>query len=202
MTRVKICGLYRFEDIGYVNEAKPDWCGFIINFPKSHRNVSVGQVRAMREKLSDGIIPVGVFVDQPVEFVAGLLNDGTVTVAQLHGSEDNTYIERLRKLAPGHGIWKAFKVRASEDLDEAEISKADMVLLDNGYGTGKAFDWKLAGKLKRPFILAGGLAPENINEAVEALHPYGVDVSSGVETGKIKDRQKIIAAIYAARKGE
>ncbi len=201
MTRIKICGLYRFEDVGYVNEAKPDWCGFIINFPKSHRNVLPEQVKVMRERLSDGIIPVGVFVNQPVEAVAGFLGGGVVSVAQLHGSEDNIYIDRLRKLAPGHEIWKAFKVRAKEDLYEVELSKADMVLLDNGYGTGKAFDWRLAGGLKRPFILAGGLTPENINEAVEMLSPYGVDISSGVETGKKKDIKKIIAAVYAARKG-
>ncbi len=202
MTKIKICGLSRPQDIEYVNEARPDWCGFIINFPKSHRNVSPERVRDLRKTLKDGIIPVGVFVNQPVETVAALLNNGTVSVAQLHGSENDEYILRLRGLAPGHEIWKAFKVRKPEDVEASNLSKADMVLLDNGYGTGKAFDWSLIDVIRRPFLLAGGLTPENIAEAVTVLHPFGIDVSSGVETDKMKDPKKIIQAVNAARKGE
>ena len=88
MTRIKICGLFRECDVDAVNEARPDWCGFIVNFPRSHRSLDPGEARALRSRLDPGITPVGVFVDQPVETVAALLNDGTISAAQLHGGED------------------------------------------------------------------------------------------------------------------
>ena len=200
MTNIKICGLFRECDIEAVNETRPDWCGFIINFPKSHRNLEPDAVRALRGKLEPGITPVGVFVDQPPEHVAALLNDGTISVAQLHGHEGADYIARLRALAPGREIWKAVKVRSQADLDAANASPADLVVLDNGYGTGQTFDWSLAGGISRSFLLAGGLTPENIPDAIAQLHPYGLDISSGVETDKLKDMDKIKAAIAAARK--
>lgn len=200
MTRIKICGLYRPEDIRYVNEARPDWCGFILHFPKSHRNVTPDQARALRAELAPGIVPVGVFVDQPAEVPAALLRDGTISVAQLHGHEDDAYLAALRELAPGCVIWKTFQVRSAADLRAVHASAADLVLLDNGCGTGETFDWSLAGGVTRPFLLAGGLTPENIPAAVAVLHPYGLDLSSGVETEKKKDRHKIEAAVAAARK--
>lgn len=199
MTKIKICGLFRPCDIEYVNAARPDWCGFIINFPKSHRNCAPDQVRALRRGLDSAVTPVGVFVDQPVEAVAALLNDGTISVAQLHGHEDAAYIAALRAAAPGHPVWKAFKVRGPEDLEAANASPADLVILDNGYGTGETFDWSLAGGVARPFLLAGGLTPENIPEAIQLLHPYGLDISSGVETEKRKDPAKIQAAVDARK---
>ena len=200
MTKIKICGLYRPEDVVYVNQARPDWCGFILQFPKSHRNLTPSQMRALRAGLEEGITPVGVFVDQPVELVAQLINEGSIAVAQLHGREDQAYLDALRRLAPGHQIWKAFRVRTWEDLRAAEESSADLVVLDNGYGTGQCFDWTLARGFDRPFLLAGGLTPENIPAAVAQLHPYGVDLSSGVETERKKDRAKIQAAVAAAKK--
>ncbi len=199
MAKIKICGLSRPEDIQAVNDARPDWCGFIIDFPKSHRNITPEQVRTLRAALSPAVTPVGVFVDQTVERVAGLLNDGTVAVAQLHGHEDADYIARLRASAPGHTIWKAFKVRSAGDLRDAAACPADCVVLDNGYGTGQAFDWTLVQNFTRPYLLAGGLTPENIPEAVKTLCPWGLDVSSGVETARWKDREKILAAVRAAR---
>ena len=202
MTRIKICGLFRECDIEAVNKHRPDWCGFIVNFPKSHRSLAPDAVRALRSRLDPGITPVGVFVDQPAESVAAMLNDGTISVAQLHGREDAGYIARLRTLSPGCEIWKAVKVRSQADLSAANASPADLVVLDNGYGTGQTFDWSLAGGVTRPFLLAGGLTPENIPGAIAQLHPYGIDISSGVETEKLKDRNKIEAAIDAARKGE
>ena len=199
MTKIKICGLFRECDIDAVNAARPDWCGLIVNFPKSHRNLSPDQVRALRAKLDPGITPVGVFVDQPPEDVAALLCDGTISAAQLHGHEDAGYISRLRMLAPGCVIWKAFKIRASADLDAVNACPADLVVLDNGYGTGESFDWSLADGISRPYLLAGGLTPENIPDAIRRLHPWGLDISSGVETDKLKDREKIMAAVQAAR---
>ena len=200
MSKIKICGLFRPCDIDYVNEARPDWCGFIIDFPRSHRSVTPDQVRSLRAGLDPAIVPVGVFVDRPAEEAAALLNDGTIQVAQLHGREDAAYIAALRALAPGKEIWKAFKVRSPEDLAAAAASSADRILLDNGYGTGQSFDWSLAGSVTRPFLLAGGLTSENIPDAVARLHPYGLDLSSGVETDRLKDRDKILAAVAAARK--
>ena len=200
MTKIKICGLFRPCDIDFVNEAKPDWCGFIINFPKSHRNVTPDQVRTLRTRLDGAVAPVGVFVDQPAETVAALLNDGTISAAQLHGHEDSAYIAALRALAPGHPVWKAFKIRAAADLEQALASPADLVLLDSGQGSGQTFDWSLAAGVERPFLLAGGLTPGNIAQAVAAVHPYGLDLSSGVETDRVKDREKILAAVAAARK--
>ena len=200
MSKIKICGLFRPCDIDYVNEARPDWCGFIIDFPRSHRSVTPDQVSSLRAGLDPAIVPVGVFVDRPAEEAAALLNDGTIQVAQLHGREDAAYIAALRALAPGKEIWKAFKVRSPEDLAAAAASPADRILLDNGYGTGQSFDWSLAGSVTRPFLLAGGLTSENIPDAVARLHPYGLDLSSGVETDRLKDRDKILAAVAAARK--
>lgn len=200
MTKIKICGLFRPCDIDYVNEAKPDYCGFIINFPKSHRNLTPEQVRTLRERLDSAVSPVGVFVDEAPETVAALLKEGTISVAQLHGHEDENYIAALRALAPGCTIWKAYNVRAEEDLAAALASTADLVLLDSGQGTGQTFDWSLAAGVKRPFLLAGGLTPENIPQAIESVRPFGLDLSSGVETDKRKDREKILAAVAAARK--
>ena len=199
MTRIKICGLTRPEDVRYVNTAKPDWCGFILNFPSSRRNVTPEQARALRAGLDPDIRPVGVFVDRPVEEVAALLNSGVISVAQLHGREDNAYISVLRTLAPGCVVWRAFQLRSQADLAAADASGADLVLLDNGRGTGQTFDWSLAGSVHRPFLLAGGLTPESIPRAVAALRPYGLDLSSGVETDGVKDPAKIQAAVTAAR---
>ncbi len=100
MTRIKICGLYRPCDIEYVNRARPDWCGFVVNFPRSHRSLSPNQARELRKGLDAAVAPVGVFVDQPVETVAGLLKDGTISIAQLHGHEDGSYVAALRRAAP------------------------------------------------------------------------------------------------------
>ncbi len=197
--KIKICGLSRREDVAYVNQTRPDWCGFVIDCPKSRRNVSGEQAAALRAELAPGIVPVGVFVDRPVEEVAALLNSGVISVAQLHGREDDAYISVLRTLAPGCVVWRAFQLRSQADLAAADASGADLVLLDNGRGTGQTFDWSLAGSVHRPFLLAGGLTPESIPRAVAALRPYGLDLSSGVETDGVKDPAKIQAAVTAAR---
>lgn len=200
MTKIKICGLFQSQDVDYINEARPDWCGFILNFPKSHRNITVERLRALRGHLAEGVAPVGVFVDQPMETVAALLGEGLISIAQLHGHEDGAYIAALRALAPGKPIWRAFQIRSASDAREAKLCPADLVVLDGGQGAGQVFDWSLIRKIRRPFLLAGGLTPESIPQAVRALHPYGVDLSSGVETDKQKDRSKILAAVAAARK--
>lgn len=199
-TRIKICGLSRMEDIDYVNEAQPDYCGFVIGVPASRRNVTVTQLARLRERLLDQICPVGVFVNAEPKLIAELLNGGLIDIAQLHGSEDETYIARLRDLTDKPLI-KAFSVQNLSDLEMAEKSSADLVLLDHGKGgTGASFEWELLRHWKkRPYILAGGLDAGNIPEAVSEYHPYAVDLSSSVETGGKKDREKILAAVAAVR---
>ena len=204
MSKIKICGLFRECDIDYVNEAMPDYAGFIINFSKSHRNISPTNVGELRNKLRPEIKAVGVFVNQSIESVCWIAKETNLDVVQLHGDEDNRYVQRLRdrmkqEIETPPVIWKAFKIQSKRDLEKAESSVADEVLLDNGYGTGETFDWSRAEAFEREFILAGGLTPENIPEAILRLHPVGVDISSGVETGHFKDREKILAAVRAAR---
>lgn len=135
MTRIKICGLSRPQDVAYVNQAKPDWCGFVVNFPKSRRSVTPDQLRALRRELDPSVVPVGVFVDQPVEVVTDLLNRGIISIAQLHGGEDEDYTAALRAAAPGKEIWKAFQVHEPADLERAIAFPADRILLDSGQGT-------------------------------------------------------------------
>ena len=197
MTKIKICGLTRVQDILFVNEAMPDYAGFILHFPRSRRNLSPADAAALRRLLAPGIQTAGVFVDQPAEYVLAAAEQIGLNVIQLHGQEDNSYIREIRKQS-GLPVWKAFRIRTASDLEDAAKSDADAVLLDNGYGTGKPFDWSLADNFNRPFYLAGGLTPENIPEAVRTLRPALLDLSSGVETAGYKDRQKILAAVAAA----
>ena len=200
MTKIKICGLRRPEDIAYVNEAKPDFAGFIIDVPKSRRNVPREKVRELTALLSPEILPVGVFVNAPMETILSLVTDGTLKAVQLHGQESQSYLEELKKQVAVPLI-RAFSIRSPEDLPEAEKSPADFVLLDNGAGgTGETFDWSLLSSFDRPFFLAGGLRLENITEAVSRFHPYALDLSSGVETDGYKDKEKIIAAVAAVRR--
>jgi len=142
---------------------------------------------------------VGVFVDESAEIVARLLNDGTIDIAQLHGGEDEEYISRLRKLT-GKPIIKAFRIESEEDIARAEKSSADHILLDSGMGTGKVFDWSLIQSIKRPYFLAGGLDCDNVGEAIKKLRPYAVDVSSGIETNGLKDKEKMAAFVAKVRK--
>lgn len=199
-TKIKICGLKCPEDIAYVNEAKPDYCGFIIEFPKSSRNVTGDQVRILIAELDKNIIPVGVFVNAAPERVEELLLDGTIRIAQLHGQEDDDYIRRIQKNT-GSQVIKAFSVKAAQDIELALKSPANYILLDQGGGgTGQTFDWSLIPEIKRPFFLAGGLGVDNLEQAVDTIRPYAVDLSSSVETDGVKDRSKILEAVSLVHK--
>ena len=198
MTKVKLCGLSRESDIAAVNKLKPDLVGFVFA-KKSKRYVSPEQAAALKSLLAPGILAAGVFVNEPVEAVAELLDRGVIDVAQLHGSEDDDYIARLRAMT-GKPIFRAFKVKSEADLPAIENCAADLVLLDSGAGTGKTFDWSLVRSVQRPYFLAGGLDPDNVADAIAALHPYGVDVSSGIETDGVKDESKMAAFVAAVRK--
>ena len=132
---------------------------------------------------------------------ARLLNEGIIGMAQLHGSEDEAYIKRLRNLTDGSPLIKAFSIKKEEDIARALKSSADYILLDQGKGgTGKAFDWSLIREMNRPFFLAGGIGPENLDKAISQIQPYAVDLSSSVETEKWKDPEKIRQVVDIARK--
>ena len=200
-TKIKLCGLSRIEDIEVANTLKPDYIGFVF-WEKSKRNVFPETARELKIALLPGIKAVGVFVDEAPEKVAGLLDEGIIDVAQLHGHEDEEYMARLRALAPGKEIIKAFVIRSPEDLKAAEKSTADYLLLDSGTGTGKAFDHELlkSADIKKPWFLAGGMNPENVGEAIDLLNPFGVDVSSGIETDGKKDPDKMKRFVEEVRK--
>lgn len=200
MTKIKLCGLTRPEDITAANALEPDFVGFVFA-PKSRRCVTAEQAKALRNRLSPAIQAVGVFVDEEPERVAALLEDGIIDLAQLHGREDENYLERLRALTE-KPIIQAFPIKTPEDLERSQSSSADYILLDSGAGTGTTFDWGLLENLRRPYFLAGGLGPDNVAQAVRTLHPWGVDVSSGIETGGVKDFHKMAAFAAAVRKEE
>ena len=209
MTKVKLCGLSRESDIAAVNKLKPDLVGFVFA-KKSKRYVSPEQAAALKSLLAPGILAAGVFVNEPVEAVAELLDRGVIDVAQLHGSEDDDYIARLRAMT-GKPIFRAFKVKSEADLPAIENCAADLVLLDFTsphlmpcHNVMSHLVYAASGhdvqSVQRPYFLAGGLDPDNVADAIAALHPYGVDVSSGIETDGVKDESKMAAFVAAARK--
>ncbi|MDR2070961.1 MAG: phosphoribosylanthranilate isomerase [Treponema sp.] len=227
MPKIKICGLFRQEDISYVNEARPDYAGFV--FAKSRRQVTASQAARLRSGLGEGIVPVGVFVNAPVQDIAALYREGVIAAVQLHGSEDKDYIRRLKDVCEAPAI-KAVSVRNREDLlPWAAGSGADFLLLDHGAGgTGERFNWQLvlgdnpadgtrpgsgqdtagctAGctAFSLPYFIAGGITVHNITEALslkpDGPKPYGIDVSSGAETGGVKDRDKILKLVELVRR--
>lgn len=201
MTRIKLCGLSRPCDIEAANELMPDYIGFVFA-PKSRRYVPPEEAARLRRQLAPGIRAAGVFVRESPETVAGLLERGIIDIAQLHGGESEEYIKRLRALSD-KPIIRAFRIDSPQDAAAAQESTADFVLLDSGSGgTGETFDWGLIRGIRRPYFLAGGLCVENVAAAVGALHPYGVDVSSGIETGGLKDKEKMAAFVRAVRNCE
>ncbi len=221
-TCIKFCGLTRLSDIEAVNELKPEYVGFVF-WEKSRRFVSGEKALELKKALLPGIKAVGVFVDEEPEKIASLLTEGIIDIAQLHGNEDEEYIERLRKLIGDKPIIRAFVVKGGEgtgsgeankseairkELETIKVSSADYLLLDSGKGTGQTFNWELIKEagIEKPFFLAGGLGPENVAQAIETLHPYAVDVSSGIETDGLKDPEKMrefaVNAVHAMERGE
>lgn len=199
MTKIKICGLRRLEDMAFANELLPDYIGFV--FAKaSRRYVSPEQAAVLRRALLPGITPVGVFVNEPVDQILRLLESGVIDAAQLHGQETAEDVRALKRRTDKPVI-QAFRISAAADAARAAQSPADMILLDNGAGgTGEAFDWSLIEQVGRPFFLAGGLSAENAGEAIARCRPAVVDTSSGVETDGVKDFKKMKAFVDAVRR--
>ncbi|MBR0464774.1 MAG: phosphoribosylanthranilate isomerase [Clostridia bacterium] len=198
MTLIKLCGLRRLCDVEAANALRPDCVGFV--FAKaSRRYISPDEVRHLRGALQPGIQAVGVFVRENPEQIAALLNEEVIDMAQLHGGEDDDYVKRLRALTD-RPIIQAYRVGGRNDLDRARRSAADLILLDSGAGgTGSPFDWALLRDFDRPYFLAGGLNPDNVAQAIDELRPFGVDVSSGIETDGFKDIGKMKAFVATVR---
>ena len=203
MTRMKLCGLTRAEDIEAVNELLPEYIGFVFA-RKSRRYVSPQKAAGWRPILLPDIKVVGVFADEKPGGIAEMLNDGIIDLAQLHGNEDAEYIRQLRRFTgrlSRDWLIQAFRIDDSEDIAGARDSIADYILLDSGSGgTGTTFDWNMVKGVDRPYFLAGGLNARNVGEAIDTLKPYAVDVSSGIETDGIKDKAKMAAFAAVVRR--
>lgn len=193
MSRIKICGLSRIEDIAAVNEVLPDYIGFV--FAESRRQISYEKARLLKDRLNPAIQAVGVFVNEDIGQIVSLCDNGIIDLVQLHGDETVEYVNLLRSLIPNPVI-KAVRVRSTEDIMKAEEFPSDYLLLDAYHedmygGSGKTFDWSLIKAVKKPFFLAGGIHSDNILDAQSSCQPYCIDVSSGVETDGWKDPEKI-----------
>jgi len=199
MSKIKICGLRRIEDIEAVNHALPDYIGFV--FAPSKRRVGFKTAAMLKEKLDTGIKAVGVFVNEDISAISEIVQNGIIDLIQLHGDEDDVYIERLKK-ACACPVIKAVGVGGTPPV----LSKtADYLLFDKASdqrgGTGETFDWRILANYRGvPYFLAGGLASENVREALGQLLPFCVDVSSGVETDGFKDPEKINEFVQLVRR--
>jgi len=197
MAKVKICGLTSTSDIEAVNALKPDYIGFV--FAKSKRQITPAHAISLRKILSPDIIAVGVFVDEAMEDILSLTKGGVIDVIQLHGLEDEGYIQMLKQLTH-KPVVKAISVQSKGDVQKWSATAADYLLLDHkSGGSGQSFDWDMIGKTNKPYFLAGGLSHKNIVKAIQKTTPYAVDVSSGVETKGIKDPIKIQEFIRRVR---
>ncbi len=194
-SKIKICGMMRKEDIQVINQYHPDYIGFIIDYPKSHRSKTQEEVKILSQIVHPDIQKVGVFVDAPLEEVVALANEGTIDLIQLHGNENESYITKVQQ-ETSKSVIKAFIIQSPQDVEEAKRSKADIILLDCGRGSGQSFPWQwIPRDFGRPYFLAGGLHPGNLEEAYRQVQPWGLDISSGVETNGWKDENKIKAVM-------
>lgn len=201
MSKIKICGLTRIEDIEAVNQALPDYVGFV--FAKSKRHVNDNVAENLKSHLNPFIKAVGVFVNDDIEHIAHLCNLKIIDMVQLHGDENEEYINNLRKYIPNE-IIKAVRVKKFNDIKMADEFLSDYLLFDAYHekqygGNGITFDWSLISKLNKPYFLAGGINSKNILEAQNLCNPYCMDVSSGVETNGLKDKEKIIKIVTKIR---
>lgn len=201
MTQIKLCGLTRVEDIMAVNRWRPDYIGFV--FANSRRRITPEQARYLKNQLDPRIKAVGVFTNEPMQLIIELCQWRTINVVQLHGDETEEYIRALKQETTCPVI-KAVRVQSTEQILQAEKLSCDLLLLDTYQkgqygGSGKTFDRALIPQLRKPFFLAGGLESSNIAQAVQECHPFGIDVSSGVETDGLKDGKKIRQIIEIIR---
>ena len=203
---VKYCGITKEEEIQHLQQLPIDYVGFVF-YKKSKRYVDKEQARRLRAKLKPSIPSVGVFVEEEIPKILELLQEGIIQGVQLHGKEEEAYVLKLKqemeKLGTKPFLWQAFILKEEKDIERANASPADLILLDGGKGEGKEAEAGLLQKIQRPYILAGGLSPENVIEKIKAFSPYGLDVSSGIEEqredGVRKSPEKMDSFIHLVR---
>ena len=209
--KVKMCGISKVETIPAIVDAKPDYMGLV--FAPSKRQVTVDQAKILVEELHRGyakkygsdtehdkngtIKTVGVFVNETVENLVTIANEANLDAVQLHGDEDEAFIQSLKERTNVE-VWKAVQIRSAADVEKWIDSSADMLLFDAYHkdergGTGEVFDWSSLDTFERPFMLAGGIDSTNVARAIRTVRPYGIDISSGIETNGVKDDEKIKA---------
>ena len=202
--KVKMCGISKVETIPAIVDAKPDYMGLV--FAPSKRQVTVEQAKILVEELhkqyavrynSETIKTVGVFVNETVENLLKIAEEVKLDVIQLHGDEDESFIQILKEQSNVE-VWKAVQVRSAADAEKWIDSSADMLLFDAYHkdergGTGEVFDWSSLDEFERPFMLAGGIDSTNVARAIRTVRPYGIDISSGIETNGVKDDEKMKA---------
>ena len=200
MTKIKLCGIQRYEDIDVVNELLPDYIGFVFA-KKSKRFISYDMAKALKKRLDKRVKAVGVFVNESIENIIYLVRNDIIDLIQLHGDEDGEYISKLKKYV-NIPVIKAFKIKSKADINTLYKEGTDFILLDAGAGDGKTLDESILKDFKGDYFLAGGLSPENISEKINTLHPFGVDVSSGIETDGKKDADKMRKFVKLVREVE
>lgn len=209
--KVKMCGISKVETIPAIVDAKPDYMGLV--FAPSKRQVTVDQAKILVEELHRGyakkygsdtehdkngtIKTVGVFVNETVENLVTIANEANLDAVQLHGDEDEAFIQSLKERTNVE-VWKAIQIRTAADTEKWIDSSADMLLFDAYHkhergGTGEVFDWSSLDAFERPFMLAGGIDSTNVARAIRTVRSYGIDISSGIETNGVKDDEKITA---------
>ena len=200
MIKIKICGIKNEKEVQILNQILPDYCGFIFHVEKSSRSISLATARKLKEKLKKQIGIIGVFVDESIESILAIKEELQLVMIQLHGREDDRYIQTLKEKS-GIPIIKAFSINKKEDVERAKNSKADYVLLDQGEGgSGKPFPWELVKTMERDYFLAGGIGVENVQEALGQLNPFVIDFNSRLETNGEKDEKKIKKAVDIVRR--
>lgn len=202
--KVKMCGISKVETIPAVVEAKPDYMGLV--FAPSKRQVTVEQAKILIEELHKQCInhydikvvkTVGVFVNETLDNLVRIADTANLDAVQLHGDEDEAFIQSLKERTNVE-VWKAIQIRTAADTEKWIDSSAEMLLFDAYHkdergGTGEVFDWSSLDAFERPFMLAGGIDSTNVASAIRTVRPYGIDISSGIETNGMKDDKKITA---------
>ena len=194
MKKIKICGLKRREDIEYVNKYQPDYIGFV--FAGKKRKLTYDQVVDLKKYLTSSIQVVGVFVNEDISFVEKLVKEHVIDLVQLHGQEDQKYIQALKEKVDV-SIIKAIQIKNEDSFNEHYV--VDYYLYDHGTGgTGESFDWSMLKEVDKPVFLAGGINLLNVDDALKK-NVYALDVSSGVETDGFKDEKKIKKIVRRVR---
>ena len=202
--KVKMCGISKVETIPAIVDAKPDYMGLV--FAPSKRQVTVEQAKILIEELHKQCInhydikvvkTVGVFVNETLDNLVRIADTANLDAVQLHGDEDEAFIQSLKERINVE-VWKAVQIRSAADAEKWIDSSAEMLLFDAYHkdergGTGEVFDWSSLDAFERPFMLAGGIDSTNVARAIRTVRPYGIDISSGIETNGMKDDKKITA---------